>query len=98
MSQVRGVGDAIGYGIVTWSWVATIRPEFVAWIVATHGPLPEGNVKHDDYERYRAEYEGSLVVEQPMLRSPDAIVFGPDRPIRSIIDRVCADEDDGEQD
>lgn len=34
-----------------------------------------------------------------MLRSPDPIVFGPDRPISSILDRAqYLDEDDGEQD
>jgi hypothetical protein len=36
---------------------------------------------------------------EPMLRSPDAIVFGPDRPLSSILDQAqYLDEDDGDQD
>lgn len=42
---------------VTWREVAALYPGFVQWIVAIHGPLPDGEVTIADYERYREEYE-----------------------------------------
>lgn len=32
-------------------------PPFVAWIVQRYGPLPDGPIKEEDYERFRAAYE-----------------------------------------
>jgi len=43
---------------VTWRDVAVIAPEFVEWVVAAHGPLPEGPVEEDHYNRLVAEYAG----------------------------------------
>lgn len=42
---------------MTWRDIAVRFPEFVQWIVATHGPLHDGPVTKNDYERLRAEYE-----------------------------------------
>lgn len=44
---------------MTWKDVAVALPEFVQWIVATHGPLPDGEVQQADYERLKTEYESS---------------------------------------
>lgn len=41
---------------MTWQDIAVAYPEFVQWIVATQGPLPEGEVKQDDYEKFRNLY------------------------------------------
>jgi hypothetical protein len=41
---------------VTWNDVAEWQPEFVAWAVARHGPLPDGEVKQEDWERLVAEH------------------------------------------
>lgn len=41
----------------TWAEFARIYPEFVQWIVQRFGPLPEGNVREADYDRYKAAYE-----------------------------------------
>ena len=37
---------------MTWRDLAVRFPEFVQWIVAKFGPLPEGEVKQEDYERF----------------------------------------------
>lgn len=42
-------------GQFTWHYAAARYPEFVQWIVATYGPLPDGPIREEDYERfYRA--------------------------------------------
>lgn len=41
---------------MTWNDVAKMLPEFVQWAVATHGPLPEGQVRQEDYDRLAREY------------------------------------------
>jgi hypothetical protein len=41
----------------TWRDVATRHPEFVQWVVATFGPLPDGPVTQQDYDRYAAAYK-----------------------------------------
>jgi hypothetical protein len=41
---------------MTWQDIAAAFPEFVQWAVATHGPLPDGEVVQADYERLAAEY------------------------------------------
>lgn len=42
---------------LTWKYVAVRYPEFVQWAVAAHGPLPDGEVRQEDYERLAAEYK-----------------------------------------
>jgi hypothetical protein len=42
---------------MTWRDVAVRFPEFVQWAVAEHGPLPDGEVKQEDYERLAAAYQ-----------------------------------------
>lgn len=41
---------------MTWKDVARHYPEFVQWAVQTHGPLPEGEVTREDYERLAGAY------------------------------------------
>lgn len=41
---------------MTWKDIAVRYPEFIQWAVATHGPLPDGDVKQADYEKLAAEY------------------------------------------
>jgi hypothetical protein len=41
---------------VTWAQVAVKFPEFVQWVVATQGPLPEGPVEEEDYVRFARLY------------------------------------------
>jgi hypothetical protein len=40
-----------------WRDVAVAYPEFVQWIVAKFGPLPDGPVRQADYEKFRTAYE-----------------------------------------
>ena len=40
-----------------WKDVAVAYPEFVQWAVATQGPLPDGEVKQEDYERLVSAYK-----------------------------------------
>jgi hypothetical protein len=47
------------YTDITWNDVAYQHPEFVAWVVQRYGPLPEGPVIEEDYERYRTAWERS---------------------------------------
>lgn len=42
---------------ITWRQMVPIFPQFVQWIAQTVGPLPEGNVQKEDYERFKALYE-----------------------------------------
>ena len=42
---------------MTWNDVALSYPEFTQWIVQKFGPLPDGPVKLEDYERFKAAYE-----------------------------------------
>jgi hypothetical protein len=42
---------------ITWRDVAAMLPEFVAWVVATEGPRPEGAVDPAEYERLKRVYE-----------------------------------------
>lgn len=37
---------------MTWKDLAKSYPEFVQWIVQKFGPLPEGEISADDYNRY----------------------------------------------
>jgi hypothetical protein len=39
-----------------WRDIAERYPEFVQWVVARFGPLPEGEVKEADYERFKGAY------------------------------------------
>lgn len=48
--------DLKGGNSVTWQDVARQLPVFVAWAVQAHGPLPDGEVQREDYERLAAEY------------------------------------------
>jgi hypothetical protein len=41
---------------MTWNDVATQYPEFVQWAAQRHGPLPDGEVRQEDFERLAAEY------------------------------------------
>lgn len=43
---------------MTWNDIAAVLPGFVQWIVQTHGPLPDGEVKKEDFDRLAAEYQG----------------------------------------
>jgi hypothetical protein len=45
---------------VTWNDVALCYPEFVQWAVARHGPLPDGEIRQEDYERLAAAYKEEL--------------------------------------
>jgi hypothetical protein len=42
---------------VTWNDVALRYPEFVQWAVQHAGPLPDGEVREEDYERLKAAWE-----------------------------------------
>ena len=44
-------------GFCDWRTVAVLMPEFVQWIVQRFGPLPDGEVRREDFERFAAEYE-----------------------------------------
>ena len=41
---------------MTWKDVAVRYPEFVQWIVAKFGGLPEGPVRPNDYNRFVTAY------------------------------------------
>lgn len=45
---------------MTWRDLAARFPEFVQWIVARFGPLPDGPIREADYERFKAAYESYL--------------------------------------
>lgn len=40
----------------TWKEFAWIYPQFVQWIVQKYGGVPDGQVKREDYERFRREF------------------------------------------
>lgn len=42
---------------MTWNDVAAAHPDFVQWVVARFGPLPDGEVTADDYSRFKSAYE-----------------------------------------
>jgi hypothetical protein len=42
---------------MTWHDIAVRYPDFVQWAVQTHGPLPDGEVSEDDYERLALDYK-----------------------------------------
>ena len=44
-------------GLMTWKELAAHYPEFVQWVVARHGGLPEGPIQEEDYNRFAAEFE-----------------------------------------
>lgn len=46
--------------MMTWRDLALVFPGFVQWIVQTHGPLPDGRVLEEDYNRLKAEYEAQV--------------------------------------
>lgn len=54
----RAPAHEYGHG-PTWNQLAKVFPEFVQWIAATHGPLPEGTVTDEDWSRFKAEYEAT---------------------------------------
>lgn len=56
MCEWCGIPGDVIVGNPTWRDLATVHPEFVQWVVQTYGPLPEGEVKEEDYERYRQEF------------------------------------------
>jgi len=56
MTDWNAVAEEHGLEPLTWRWVATQFPEFVQWVVQRHGPLPDGKVVPEDYDRYAAEY------------------------------------------
>jgi hypothetical protein len=41
---------------MTWNDAAIRFPEFVQWIVARFGPLPDGEIKETDYIRFYNAY------------------------------------------
>lgn len=41
---------------VSWAQIAERYPEFVQWCVASFGPLPDGEVIEEDYERMATAY------------------------------------------
>ena len=43
----------------TWHDAAARYPEFVQWIVATYGPLPDGPITEEDYARFYNDYLAS---------------------------------------
>lgn len=56
--SIRKVGGRKGIGLMaTWRDVAASYPEFVQWVVATFGPLPDGEVTEEDWVRYKDAYE-----------------------------------------
>jgi hypothetical protein len=42
--------------MMTWKDIAVRYPEFVQWVIQKFGPLPDGPVKQEDYERFFAAY------------------------------------------
>ena len=43
-----------------WRDITLRYPEFVQWLVAHNGPLPDGEVKSEDYEKWSTEYLNSF--------------------------------------
>lgn len=43
-----------------WRDIAIHYPEFVQWVVATYGPLPDGLADRDEVERLSKEYNAHL--------------------------------------
>ena len=41
---------------MTWNDVAEVYPEFVQWIAQTQGPLPDGEVRKADFDKFAAKY------------------------------------------
>lgn len=41
---------------MTWNEIAVRYPEFVQWAVATQGPLPDGDVREEDFDRLAAAW------------------------------------------
>lgn len=41
---------------MTWNDLAVAAPEFVQWIVARYGPLPDGDVDEADFNRFAMIY------------------------------------------
>ena len=50
-------GTTMSDGTMTWRDIAGRYPEFVQWVVQRFGPLPEGEVRREDYERFARAYE-----------------------------------------
>jgi hypothetical protein len=44
---------------MNWKEFALLYPEFVEWIVQKFGPLPEGAIDEEDYNRFKLAYEES---------------------------------------
>jgi hypothetical protein len=42
---------------LSWEDLAKIYPEFVQWVVQRFGPLPDGPVLEEDYDRFKDAYE-----------------------------------------
>jgi hypothetical protein len=42
---------------MTWRDIAVRFPEFAAWAVQREGPLPDGEVREEDYERLALAYK-----------------------------------------
>lgn len=42
---------------MTWREMTVIHPAFVQWVVARFGPLPDGAITQEDYERYIEAYK-----------------------------------------
>lgn len=40
----------------TWKELAPMYPEFVAWVVQRYGPLPEGPIEQELYDRATDAY------------------------------------------
>jgi len=45
-----------GEKLATWREVAVVLPEWVQWIVAKYGPMPDGPVLKEDWERWGKAY------------------------------------------
>jgi hypothetical protein len=41
---------------ITWRDIATANPYFVQWVVQRFGPLPDGAIKRDDYDKFVDAY------------------------------------------
>lgn len=42
---------------MTWRDIAIQLPQFTQWVVQRFGPLPDGEVSREEYERYAAAYK-----------------------------------------
>ena len=45
---------------MTWEDVAVQYPEFVQWVVQKFGPLPDGEVKKEDYNRFTLAFAEAM--------------------------------------